>query len=153
MIIISFLGVLSLYTDFDSEALFILAMFAFMTSALLMGFVVVKRFCKSRYRPTCILLWLGLWLPICCICAIIGLFGVGMIIMESTPPKEALLQIPIIGLFFGLFLYVVNLPFMILGFVSPFFRDRFYTCLNLKPVHSISEIDKIKSDNEQNPDS
>lgn len=134
MMVMSFLGTLSIFTDFDYQVPLILALFAFMTSAMLFGFAVSGKFCGKQYRPITFILWLGLWLPLCCVFAMIGFIAIGMIITRSVPPTEALLlQLPIVGLFFGLFLYVVNLPFMILGFASPFYRERFCECLNLKP--------------------
>ncbi len=146
MMIISFLGILSLYSDFEDQAFLIIALFAFMMIAMLFGFVVSGRFCRKKYRPIAFMLWLGLWLPLCSVVAMIGFAGIGMVIMQSTPPKEAFIQIPILGLFFGLFLYVVNLPFMILGFVNPFFRERFRASLNLKSIPAIADSDLNQPD-------
>jgi hypothetical protein len=38
----------------------------------------------------------------------------------------------IAGLIIGLCLYVLNLPFILLGFANPFFRERFCACLFTK---------------------
>ena len=145
MMVISFLGILSLYTDFENEVFLILALFAFMTIAMLLGFAMSVKLCRKVYRPKAFLLWLGLWLPLCCLFAMIGFVVVGMIITKSVPPTEALLlQIPIVGLFFGVFLYIVNLPFMILGFASPLYRERFCACLRLKPKAVTTEQGNIE---------
>ena len=59
--------------------------------------------------------------------------------MSSGPGPdilEAILMLTLVGLIFGLCLYVINLPFMILVFYSPFFRERFCACLRLKSMPS-----------------
>ena len=45
---------------------------------------------------------------------------------------RALLTSVIAGTALGLGLYMLNLPFMILGFVNPFCRERFCKCLRLE---------------------
>ncbi len=44
----------------------------------------------------------------------------------------AVLMLSFVGLLLGLGLYLFNLPFMILGFTSPLFRERFSRCLGLE---------------------
>lgn len=146
MMVISLLGILSIYSDFQSETFLIITLFFFMTIVMLLSFAVSGKLCGKKYRPIVFMLWLCLWLQLCSVIAMTGFAGIGMVIMQSVPSKEAFIQIPIAGLFFGLFLYVVNLPYFILGFVNPFFRERFYACLNLKSMHAIKDSDSDQSD-------
>jgi hypothetical protein len=146
MMIMSLLGILSIFTDFDNQVLLMLALFASMAIAMLFSFAISSKFCRKKNQTIVFMLWLGLWLPLCCIFAMIGFFIAGMVIMQSGPPKEAYIQISIVGLFFGVFLYVINLPYMLLGFVSPFFRERFCACLCLKSARAILDSNSELSD-------
>jgi hypothetical protein len=51
--------------------------------------------------------------------------------MSTSQTYEALVISVVVGAILGLCLYVLYLPYMLLGFVSPFFRSRLQTCLNL----------------------
>jgi hypothetical protein len=53
-------------------------------------------------------------------------------------------------MFFGLWLYVLNFPFMILGFISVFYRERYCACLHIKPVSAASKQTGIDLLNEEN---
>ena len=53
------------------------------------------------------------------------------------------------GLVTGLLLYAINLPFMILAFCSPFFRERFYACLRLKSMSTAATQSYINQPNEE----
>jgi hypothetical protein len=48
---------------------------------------------------------------------------------------------------FAICIYVLNLPFMVLAFVTPFFRERFYAYFHLKsmPINSTSGTEKPQS--------
>jgi hypothetical protein len=149
MVIISSLGILSLYMGFESRkrTFLMLLMLAFITGAILLSFIISGKFCRKKYRPLAFLLWLGLWLPLCSVIALILFTGIGLAIMGSGPTlKQAMTQIPIVGLIMGLFLYILNLPFMILGFVHPFFRERFCACLNLKSMPAVTDSDSNQPD-------
>ena len=131
---ISFMGTLFYFSDFYVQTV-ILATFALMICAMFFGFVVSSKFCGKKYRPTTFISWLGLWLSLSIVFAVIGFVAVRMIITKSELlSEEMLIQLLKLGLCFGLFFYVVNLPFMILGFTSSFFHERFCACLNLKSM-------------------
>lgn len=146
LVVISLLGILSIYSDFQDQTFLIIVLFAFMTIAMLLGFAASGKLCRKKYRSVAFILWLGLWLPLCSVFAMVGFFVVGIVIVQSVPPKEALIQIPIVGLFFGFFLYVVNVPYLILGFINPFFRERFCACLNLKSKPAVADSDSNQLD-------
>jgi hypothetical protein len=62
------------------------------------------------------------------------LIVVSMITSSRLGLSDLILVFTLAGLIFGLCLYVLNLPFMILGFVNPFFRERFCACLRLQSI-------------------
>jgi hypothetical protein len=82
------------------------------------------------------MLWLGLWTLLGGAVTMLGFFIVVLLTLSSGPQHilPEVLQVAVVGLVFGACLYLLNLPYMILGFVSPFFRERLQTCLKLEPA-------------------
>ena len=102
------------------------------------------------------MLWLVLWTIVISIVAFLTFFLIALIADGPSDPAEELIrQIPgvlLVGLIFGLCIYILNLQFMILAFASPFFRGRFYAYFHLKsmPIVSPSGTEKPNSgDSEQ----
>ena len=139
--------------DLNMQGILFLLIQIIMIIAILLGFILARRGCRKRYSGLKFMISLALWTLIICILGMFAFYFILLGIQGISIAGEVILVASIAGLVVGLVCYFVNLPFMILAIKSPFFRDRFYTCLNLKPAQSISEIDKIKSDNEQNRDS
>jgi hypothetical protein len=119
-------------------------------ATMLVIFVLAGWRCRKRYGPWRFMLWLALWAMVISLVAIIAYF----LILEGQL-EELIGQIPkvlYVGFIFGLYIYILNLPFMILAFASPFFRRRFYAYfhLNSMPISSASGIEKSRSgDSEQ----
>ena len=152
MIIVAGLGVLFFSTEFSDETVMFLALLVFAVLTMLAAITLSRRFCGGKYRPVRFILWLVLWTILGSIFAMIGYIIVGTIIMSSGPDLSEMLSIiGFGGLIFGLYLFVLNLPFMILGFVHPFFRERFCACLRLKPVPAAPKQAGTGRLNEQNP--
>ncbi|MHC4325296.1 MAG: hypothetical protein ACYSUX_13615, partial [Planctomycetota bacterium] len=152
VVVVAGFGTLSYSTRLSNQTILFIALFVFMTFAVLMAITLSRRFCGKRYNPVRFMLWLVLWMLLFGIFATLGYFVIGSIILSSWPSdlRSVLLQVTVIGLIFGLFLYLLNLPFMILGFVNPFFRERFCACLRLKPVPlnpGQGDISRIKGQN------
>jgi hypothetical protein len=140
MTIVTVLGILSFSTDFSDETAMFLALFIFAALAMPAAITLARRFCRGKYRPVRFMLWLALWSGLVGIFAMIGFIIVGTIIMSSGPERsEMIFIIGLGGLIFGLCLYVLNLPFMILGFAHPFFREHFCSCLGLKAMPAASQ--------------
>lgn len=102
---------------------------------MLLVFVLAGCCCRKRYGPWRFMLWLALWTIIISIVAFLTFF----LIAEgpSEPVKELIQQIPqvlLVGFIFAICVYVLNLPYMILAFVTPFFRERFYAYFHLKSM-------------------
>lgn len=128
-------GTLAYSTEFSKEMALFLILFTLMAFTILFAITLSRRFCGETYRPISFLLWMALWMLLGGFIVALGFIVVGSIIFSSGPDSFGAIVIFILaGSIFGLFLYVLNLPFMILGFTHPFFRERFCTCLRLKPM-------------------
>ena len=143
LVAVACLGILSYSTEFSKEAAIFLATLVFFSITVIGATATAGRLCRGKYRPLCFMLWLALWTILGSLFAMFGFFLVGTLIMSSGGPgpdiRQAIMMLTLVGLFFGLFLYVLNLPFMILGFANPFFRERFNTCLRLKLMPTTPE--------------
>ena len=107
-------------------------------ATILVIFVLAGWRCRKRYGPWRFMLWLAFWAMVISLVAIIAYF----LIFEGQV-EELIGQMPKIlhvGFIFGLYIYILNLPFMILAFASTFFRERFYAFFHLKsmPISSSS---------------
>lgn len=156
VVIITSLGTLS-YAGFSRDTFLFLVLFAVITLALLIAIAVSSILCRRRYKPGRFMLWLGLWILVGSILAV-SVFYTVLILATGTEPSwsdfpQMILMLAVPGLIFGVFLYVLNLPFMILGFAHPFFRERFCVCLRLKsiPATAESEAGSDRLDNGQSP--
>ena len=102
---------------------------------MLLVFILAGWRCRKRYGPWRFMLWLALWTIVISIVAFLTFF----LIAEgpSDPAEELIRQIPqvlLVGFIFAICIYMLNLPFMILAFVTPFFRERFYAYFHLKSM-------------------
>jgi len=139
LVAVAGLGTLSYSTDFSNETVLFLALSAFQAITILGATTAAGKLCNWRYRPPRFMLWLAVWMLLGSLFAMFGFFIVGTAIMSSGPGPdilETILMLTLIGLIFGLCLYMFNLPYMILMFYSPFFRERFCACLRLKSITS-----------------
>jgi hypothetical protein len=113
---------------------------------MLLVFVLAGWCCRKRYGPWRFMLWLALWTMV------ISLVGMSTFFLISVRPsgRELIQQIPevlVAGSIFAICIYMLNLPFMILAFVTPFFGERFYAYFHLKsmPISSPSGTEKPHS--------
>jgi hypothetical protein len=141
IVIVSGLGTLAYSTEFSAEMALFLALFIFIALTMLVAIALSSRFCGGKYRPVRFLLWFALWMILISFVAAAGFVVAGSIIFSSGPPSSAaaIIGLLLAGSVFGLFLYVLNLPFMILGFIHPFFRERFCSCLRLREASAIQQ--------------
>ena len=140
VVIVAGLGTLSYSTEFSNETAMFLALFIFMTLTMLVAITISRRLCGGKYRPVFFLLWLALWVLLGSLVAMFGVLIVGSIIFSSgLDISGAIFMLILAALIFGLGLYVLNFPFMILGFANPFFRKRFCACLGLESTPTTPE--------------
>jgi hypothetical protein len=130
------LCVLSYSTSFTEDVAVLLTLFTCMTFALLFAITFSRLMCKQKYSQKRFMVWLALWMLLLGSLATIMFFIMVSLIQSSWPSNliSEFSSVAGIGLIFGLVVYVFNLPFMIMGFVNPFYRERFLTCMRLKPA-------------------
>lgn len=135
LVAVACLGTLSYFTEFLNVTALFFALLVFMALTMLVAMTLSRKLCGGTYRPVCFMLWLALWTLLVSFVAMFGFVVAVSIIFSSWPDlSEGTLRVVMGGLTFGANLYVLNLPFMILGFMNPFFRERFCACLGLKPM-------------------
>jgi hypothetical protein len=115
------------------------AMFLVIVTLLELSFVFsmvwARRLCKQTYKPVAFMFRL---LPCTVVVGIVGIFVAQIImftIIIQSPPSltEMLLSSLMGGSILAVMLYVINLPFLILAAIAPFYGERFQRYLNLKP--------------------
>lgn len=96
---------------------------------LLLSVMLTARFCRDRCTVRRFLGWLIVWNSLV---AYLAFLAYGAICLCELPkatslgPAHWLLLLPLLGCFIqGSLLYLLNLPFLILAFRSPFYRKRF----------------------------
>ena len=131
-----------IHTAFSREVALFLVMLAFLSLTVLVATTIAGRLCRGRYRLVCYMLWLGLWSVLASMVGMSGFYIVGSLVMSGRLEANSLQMLLILSVYGGVvgaFLYLLNLPFMILAFVNPLFRERFSTSLRLEPVGATPE--------------
>jgi len=157
MIVVGFVGQVSYNSigelSYQTTLFFMFQSLAYF--AVLVAFVLTAFIChKLFYHGLLFSLLLGFWTVIISIIAILT-FVVVMFGFEGRLPRnvtDILLQVLVMGLVTGLLLYAINLSFMILALSSPFYRERFYACLRLKSMPTISGQADTGLSGNQSPD-
>jgi hypothetical protein len=96
--------------------------------------------CRKGYTPRGFSLWLLLWTGVAALGVLLSVAAIStIVVMILQPWIEIAAQLArmaivaaIASAFVGGILYVLNLPFLILAFKSPFYRDRFESIFRLK---------------------
>jgi hypothetical protein len=98
---------------------------------LLVSLTLTRRLVRRRYRPVPFMLWLLAWCLLCSLAAITAFTAVTMLANPSSTYRleHIAREIIIPSLVLGSGVYVVNLPYLLLMFRSPFFRRRFQVWL------------------------
>jgi hypothetical protein len=144
MSIVGFVGIAS-YCGLELSgdmAVFVIVLALAMVT-LVMGLVLAGWSCRRRFGGLRFCLWLLVWTLIACIMNILIVSAVMWVV--APPPvsvSEVLAQIGIFVLVLGLCVYSANLPYVLLGLASRFFRKRLYALAGVRPVadaHGMSE--------------
>ncbi len=139
LLAVACLSIQSYSGERSRETPLFLALLFFTALAMLGAITLSRRLCGGKYLPVRFMLWLALWTILGSCVAMVGFIIVASMITSGGPHlSEAILILIVGGSILGLCLYVLNLPFMLLGFAHPFFRERFCACLSLKPVSAIT---------------
>ncbi len=132
------LGVFSYGTASSQETTVLLVLLCVLGGVLVLAPVAAARLCGSHYRPVPFMLWLAVWTIVGGVAAMLLAFAVLLSVLSSGPSAseipEVMVQTLVAGAIIGLCLYALNVPYLLLGFASPFFRARLQVCLNLRPA-------------------
>jgi hypothetical protein len=135
LVAIACLGVLSYSIEISNETALFFTLLVLVALTMLVAIALSQRLCGGKYYPVRFMLWLALWTLLGSWVAMLGFIIIGSIITSGGPHlSEGILIVVFGGSMFGVGLYVLNLPFMILGFANPFFRERFCASLDLKSI-------------------
>ena len=100
---------------------------------MLLAIVLAGWLCRKRYGPRRFMLWLVLWTMVISLASIIAFF-----LISEGPSWEELIrrmrEVLLVAMVFATCIYMLNLPFMILALVTPFFRGRLYAYFHLKSM-------------------
>ena len=135
MIVISIIGQAT-YGEFSEQTIIFLSFIISLSLAVLISFVLTGWRCRAKYNGLRFLLWLALWSIIASLASMMIFMVLAYIVQRPGIDilRAIFFQALITGLVTGLFSYAINLPFMILAFCSPFYRERFFACLRLKSM-------------------
>ena len=128
--VISSVGVIA-YSGFDKNYIIINICCAL---TMLLGFSLAgwrsgKIFSNKRF------VWMvGAWSIVSGIAVMMIYFGLLIAITKISLHNlfELFVIVPLSGIFLGLLVYLINLPYIILAIRNPFFRKRFYDCMHIK---------------------
>ena len=128
------IGIFTTFSDLDRTIALMFTLIILLASISLLGFVLAGKKCKNQYRPKKFMFWLAIFLSVLGILALLAYVGVGNAIMNSTMQSEDVLTVLLVGPLTGLFIFTIHLPFMIMGFTIPFYRERFCKYFGLQNI-------------------
>jgi len=145
VVLVAGCGLLSYSAELSNESALFMVFFVFLAAIFLTALAVTRAVCGRRYGPKRFMLWLALWTLVAGMPGTVGFFISGHLIMSSGLSvirlSEFLVAIFVVGPIFGLGLYLLNLPFMVVGFANPLFRDRLCGCLGIEQPAVVTEAD------------
>jgi len=126
-------------TAISSDMLVMLIPYGVCALALLSSMALARLFCRKTDRPGPFMAWLFIWMGfgsmagmlLFAVIMTIASFNIFMLLM-------VLISAAFAALFLTVLLYLGNLPFMLLAFKSPFYRERFRSTFGLEPKSSHS---------------
>lgn len=113
--------------------------------ALLAAMGLARRFSGEAYRPGPLMGWL--FLSMLLTAAVAALASMSLTFLPSLAILGPLVLLMLLvstafmSIFLAISLYLFNLPFMLLAFKSPFYRDRFEAALRLQRVEDEVQAD------------
>ena len=110
-----------------------LALHAVCVLCLLLAMTLTARSCRKDYRPGRFLLLLMMWM-VPSVAAAACVFIAPMVVIAGDPSMMLLflLGMVVYSLIGSVMMYLVNLPFMLLAFYCPFYRQRFQDAFRLQ---------------------
>ena len=118
------------WTFVQGQGIVTLVLTAILAVVLLASLALTRWLARRRYRPLAFMLWLAAW----CLLFLLAITAAPAAVRilaypSSTDSLEYTREIIVPALVLGSGVYVINLPYMLLMFSSPFFRRRFQVWL------------------------
>jgi len=139
------IGIFTTFSDLNKTIALVPIFFILLVSISLLGFVLAGKMCRNQYKPKKFMLWLVVFLPALGIIAMFGYLYIGNAIMNSTMQTRDVVMVFIAGPLIGLFIYAMHLPFLIMGFNVPFYRERFCKYFGLQNIVEDNEAGLVDS--------
>ena len=130
---IAFVAVLSFSLGSLDAALQLSFVPCMLMLAIVLGFALAGLMCRKRYIPVRFALFLALWTVALSTAGMLLLF-VGWCVATGFWPGhtgQVVASVALAGAVFGACVFLAGLPFLIVGFKTPLFRERFIACLRL----------------------
>ncbi len=127
-------GILGIMAYGDSEQLNQgLIFMAIVDGTILLAPVLTAWCCRKRYTGWRFAFWLALWTIVCCFIAISIYFLIMLASNEwGDQATTMFMQMIFASLMFGGIIYLIQLPFVLLGMLNRFYRPRFLGVLGMK---------------------
>lgn len=136
-LLMAFVGIIGIFSNFsfqwDRNATPCILVYSISVFVLLLAIALTRRCCRKKFGAKRFMLFLLLWIPVFIMASILVYMGI-FVIFEVNLRRMILMvlfQVVISSSVFGIGLYLILLPFMILAFRSGFYRRRLEGCLNL----------------------
>jgi len=105
---------------------------AIVDSTILLAPVLTAWCCRKRYTGWRFAFWLALWTIVCCFISLIIYFLIMLATNEwGDQATNMFMQMISASLAFGGVIYLIQLPFLLLGMLNRFYRPRFLGVLGL----------------------
>lgn len=135
MIGVAALGLVSYGTESSDATTLLLTTLAFLGVVAILAPAGAARLSGRSVHPVVFMLWLAVWMVVGSSITTLAILGVAISVLSSGPSMSELSQLVpqmiVAAAILGVSLYLLYLPYMLLGFVSPFFRTRLRACLNM----------------------
>ncbi len=148
------IGLLSYYCQFEdsNDFLPLAIIFSVCVAILLLAMMITSSFCRKKYSPRRFLAWLIVWNGVVTFTLMMSYGALMMLVQPRLRDLLAfmLVAVPVTLLLAGI-LYLVNLPFLILAFKSPFYRERFESMFLVKKTGAELPSGSIPGDSADRP--
>lgn len=115
---------------------YVAVVFGVFSVPLLVGMALSSWCCRENFGRWRFMLWLGLWMAIAGALVSVAVGSV-VLTIQAESPEELLRHLgelviaTVFGTMFAGMIYLLNLPFMILAFEAPLYRERFRRSLGI----------------------
>jgi len=132
MVGVGAVGVISYDVPLGGEAEVVILMLCVLEAGVLFGFVRAARACRRSYSLRRFLTRVGFWTFPCSVGLMFVFWLVGFLVGHGTELGDVF-ECLLAGGFVGILIFMVNIPFIFLGFRNQFFAERLNACLRMHP--------------------